>query len=115
MKKVEYSQIVRRKLKDLKEYLTREFSPEVSAKSLKQITDAVRILEIFPEGYPLVSASYDVDCTYRYLYTGHQYLFYRIEEDRIIIVEMFDEKEDFMLKLFGVSEIETACRDEPDL
>lgn len=39
MKKVEYSQIVRRKLKNLRARLTSEFGAEVSRKSVKQITD----------------------------------------------------------------------------
>lgn len=47
MKKVEYSQIVKRKLKNLKARLAREFGAEVSRKSVKQITDAARGLEDF--------------------------------------------------------------------
>lgn len=103
MKKVEYSQIVRRKLKALRVRLTSEFGSEVSRKSLKQITDAARGLENFAEKGVSVSSMYDIDCDYRYLYVGHNYLFYRIEKDKIIIAEMFDEREDFMYKLFGIS------------
>lgn len=102
MKKVEYSQIVRRKLKALKVRLTSEFGSEASRKSLKQITDAASGLENFAEKGVLVSSMYDIDCDYRYLYVGHNYLFYRIEKDKIIIVEMFDDREDFMYKLFGI-------------
>lgn len=103
MNKVEYSQIVRRKLKALRVRLTSEFGSEVSRKSLKQITDAARSLESFAERGVSVAAMYDIDCDYRYLYVGHNYLFYRIETDKIIIVEMFDDREDFMYKLFGIS------------
>lgn len=103
MKKVEYSQVVKRKLKALRVRLTSEFGSLVSRKSLKQITDAVRDLENFAEKGVSVSSMYDIDCDYRYLYVGHNYLFYRIEKDKIIIVEMFDDREDFMYKLFGVS------------
>ena len=99
MKKVEYSQIVRRKLKVLRGRLTSEFGSEVSRKSLKQITDAARSLEKFAERGVAVSAMYDIECDYRYLYVGHNYLFYRIE------AEMFDDREDFMYKLFGISTI----------
>ena len=38
----------------------------------------------------------------RLIFTSDYYIFYRIEEEQIIIVEMFDEREDFMWKLFGV-------------
>ncbi|MBO5303914.1 MAG: hypothetical protein J6A92_07680 [Lachnospiraceae bacterium] len=70
MKKVEYSQIVRRKLKALSERLTSEFGSNISRKSLKQITDAVRGLENFAEKGVSVALKYDIDCDYRYLYVG---------------------------------------------
>ena len=103
MKKVEYSQTVKRKLKALRLRLTSEFGSAVSRKALKQITDAARGLENFAEKGVSVSSMYDIDCDYRYLYIGHNYLFYRIEKDKIVIVEMFDDREDFMYKLFGIS------------
>ena len=105
MKKLEYSQVVRRKLKALRVRLTDEFGSEAAEKALKRITDAARGLEDFAEKGVAVSSMYDIDCDYRYLYVGHNYLFYRIEKDRIIIVEIFDEREDFMYKLFGISSI----------
>ena len=91
MKKVEYSQIVRRKLKNLRARLTSEFGAEVSRKSIKQIKGIS------------VSSMYGIECDYRYIYAGRNYLFYRIESDKIIIAEMFDEREDFMYKLFGIT------------
>lgn len=103
IEKVEYSQIVRRKLKALRLRLTSEFGSEVSKKSLKKITDAARGLENYAESGVAVSVIYDIDCDYRYLYVGHNYLFYRIEGNKVIIVEMFDDREDFMYKLFGIS------------
>ena len=103
MKKIEYSQIVRKKLQTLKAYLSDEFGVAFSQKSIKQITTSVRDLTNFPEKGAAVSAMYDIDCDYRYIYVSHNYLFYRIEEDKIIVVEMFDEREDFMYKLFGIS------------
>ena len=103
MKRVEYSQIVRRKLKMLKVRLTAEFGTKVATKALKDITNAVRGLETFEEKGVSVSSMYDVGCDYRYLFVGHNYLFYRVETDKIIIVEMFDDREDFMYKLFGIT------------
>ena len=46
---------------------------------------------------------YNIECDYRYLYVSHNYVFYRIESEKIIIVEMFDERKHFMNKLFGIS------------
>ena len=103
MKKVEYSQIVRQKLKNLKARLTSEFGSEVSGKTIKKITGVAKGLGSFEKKGILVSSMYDIECDYRYIYVGHNYLFYRIEKEKIISVEMFDEREDFMHKLFGIS------------
>lgn len=111
MRKLQYSQNVRRKLKALRERLTKEFGSEAAGKALKRITDAARGLEDFAEKGVSVSSMYDIDCEYRYLYAGHNYLFYRIEKDKIIIVEMFDDREDFMYKLFGISSISQESLD----
>lgn len=62
MKRVEYSQIVRRKLKMLKVRLTAEFGTKVATKALKDITNAVRGLEAFEEKGVSVSSMYDVEC-----------------------------------------------------
>ena len=49
MKKVEYSQAARRKLKALKLRLTAELGSETAAKALKRITDSARGLADFEE------------------------------------------------------------------
>ena len=103
MKKVEYSQNVRRKLRNLRHQLTENYGEEASKRIIRQITDAVRDLENFENKGIQVSALYEVVCDYRYIYAQHNYLFYRVETDRVIIVEMFNEKEDFMYNLFGIS------------
>lgn len=95
----------------LRSELTAKFGNEVSQKALKSITIAARGLLEFEDKGIAVSTMYDVECDYRYLYAKNNYLFYRVENNRIIIVEMFDEREDFMQKLFG---IESISKDEED-
>lgn len=70
--KVEYSWIVRRKMKNLKKYLTDNFGEEKAKKGIKAITSSVKGLGDFPD-------------------------------KGISVAEMFDEREDFMYKLFGIS------------
>lgn len=60
--KLEYSQIVRRKLKSLRAYLKAEYGEEVAKKSIKKITDAARGLQKLPnKGVELALAS---ECDY---------------------------------------------------
>ena len=102
LKRVEYSLIVRKKLKKLRKELTMKFGEDISRRSVKRITDAARTLGMFETKGKEVSAIYNIDCDYRFLYVGHNYLFYRIEQNQVVVVEMFDEREDFMWKLFGI-------------
>lgn len=103
MRKVEYSQIVKKKLKELRDQLTAEFGLRTSKRVLKKIMEAVRDLEVLSEKGVSISSRYQIDCDYRYLFIGRTYLFYRIEKEKVIIVEMFNEREDFIYQLFGIS------------
>ncbi len=105
MKKVEYSQIAIRKLKESKARLSDEYGTEISTKTIKQITTAIRNLAIFERRGISVSTMYDLKSDYFYLYLRHYYIFYRIEQDKIYIVDIFHEKEDFMYKLFRISTV----------
>ena len=100
--KIEYSQIVRQKMKELKENLTEQFGVKTASKGIKAITESVRQLSDFPLKGVSVSEMFGVDTDFRYLYVKKNYLFYYLEGNKIIIAEMFDEREDFMFKLFGI-------------
>ena len=101
--KLEYSQIVRRKLKSLKLYLTEQYGEELAKSAVKKITDRARVLQDNPELGVDLSAKYEIDTDFRSLYVNHNHLFYYKEGNTIIVAEMFGEKEDFMYKLFGIS------------
>lgn len=103
MKKLEYSQIARKKLKELKEDLTHKFGESFAQKSMKRMATAVRRLEQFSDSGVQIAEMYDVDTDYWYVFVNHNYLVYRVEGDQVIVVQIFNEKEDFMQKLFGIS------------
>lgn len=100
-----YTQIVREKLKILKEYLTEEFGSKTARKAISQITKSARSLQDFPYKGVDLSAIYEVETEFRYIYVSHNYLFYYIEDDCIVIAEIFSEKEDFMYQLFGIESV----------
>ncbi len=101
--KLAYSQIVRRKLQSLKLYLSQHYGEEFARKSVKKITDRARDLQNSPDLGVDLSAKYGIDTDYRVIFVNHNHLFYYRDGDTVIIAEMFGEKEDFMLRLFGVS------------
>ena len=78
--KVEYSTIVRDKMKDLKQYLTESFGNKVAVNVLKKITFALRSLSDFPEKGVSVSELFGVDTDFRCLYVKQNYFFYYIDD-----------------------------------
>ncbi len=101
--KLEYSQIVRRKLKALKLYLSEQYGEDLAKSAIKKITDRARDLQDNPELGIDLAAKYEIDTDFRSLFVNHNHLFYYKEGNTIIVAEMFGEKEDFMYKLFGIS------------
>ena len=43
-----------------------------------------------------------MDTDYQCIYVAKNYIFYRIDEDAIRIVKIYDEREDIMWKMFGI-------------
>ena len=103
LRKLEYSQIVRRKLKELKAELADKYGNEFASKSIKEMTTALRRLEQFADSGVRIAEMYDIDTDYYYVFVRHNYFIYRIEPQKIIVAQMFNERDDFMMKLFGMS------------
>ncbi|MBD5158026.1 MAG: type II toxin-antitoxin system RelE/ParE family toxin [Butyrivibrio sp.] len=103
MLKLEYSQTVRKKLKLLKAELTQSYDEDKATAIIVKIVKSIRRLQIFPQSGAAVSSQYGVECNYRYIFAEHNYFFYRVrDKDTVLILEMFNEKEDFMRNLFGI-------------
>ena len=103
MARLEYSQIVKRKLKKLRKELKQSYGESNSKRIMGNIVNGVRRLETFPQSGIKISSQYDIECDYNYIFVEHNYFFYRVmDNDTILILEMFHEKEDFMQKLFGI-------------
>ena len=56
---------------------------------------------------------FDVVSDYRYIFVSGNYVFYRIEDKYIRIINLYHEKEDFMWQLFGIDttpqDTESGC------
>ncbi|SKB84162.1 Plasmid stabilization system protein ParE [Lachnospiraceae bacterium] len=103
MKKIVYSKVLSSKLKKLKQNLIDKFGEKTSVETLTKIMRDLHLLAENSELGVSISELYTIDTEYYYLFSSHNYFIYRIEADSVVIVNMFNEKEDFMLKLFGVS------------
>lgn len=103
MKKIKYTPDAADKLRKLKKAVAQEYGEKIANKIVKTITDAIRGLGEYEERGPEVSKMFDVVTDYRYLYVSKNYVFYRIEDEYIGIINIYHEKEDFMWQLFGLN------------
>jgi len=91
---LEYSQIVRSKLKQRKIELIQSYDEDKSTAIINRIVKSIRRLEMFPQSGTAVSSQYGIECDYRYIFVEHNYFFYRMKDgNTILILEMFHEKE----------------------
>lgn len=102
MKKVVYSPDATQKLRNIKHDITMKFGTDIAKRVLSNITQTLRKLQQFEKSGVSVERTMGVPCDYYMIYIAHNYVFYRIAEDTINIVDIFQEREDFMWKLFGI-------------
>ena len=103
MKKLVYSPQYKRKLTEIKKYLDIRFGTDVRKKVLRTLTDRLHQLQEYEESGVSLKGLYGLNTDYRYVFAAHNYVFYRITSDSIRIINIYDEREDFMLDMFGIS------------
>lgn len=101
MKKVIYSDTIIRKLQILKNFLAEEYSDKKSDIVLKDIMEKLDNLGIFSSGES-VEKRFGIKCDYMYLYIKPNFYFYNEQSEKIEILDMFNEKEDFIFALFNI-------------
>lgn len=84
MVKLEYSQIVRKKLKKLRAELTQNYNENISRKTMLKIAKGIRQLESSPQSGARISSQYDIEYDYRYIFIEHNYFFYRIKDNNTV-------------------------------
>ena len=102
MKKLVYSPDYKEKIVKLRQYLDLRFGMEVRKKTFKTINNRIHLLQRFESMGISVREVYDIDCDYFCVYVAKNYVFYKFDSDTIYIVNIYNEREDFMQKMFGV-------------
>lgn len=102
IRKIAYSAIALSKRKAIKRDIRTKNGQIVADKVSKHISEALSELKKFPEMGISMRKQYDLECDYYMLFVEKNYFIYRILDDMIMILEIFNEKEDFMYHLFGI-------------
>ncbi|MBO5994373.1 MAG: type II toxin-antitoxin system RelE/ParE family toxin [Firmicutes bacterium] len=100
MKSIVYSPEYREGILDLREYLIREFGENTAKKVIREITDKIHLLEKNENLGSSLKAVYGIETDYRYIFATHNYIFYRYDKQNIYIINLYNERVDFIRKLF---------------
>lgn len=111
MKKIMFSPDAKQKLVQIREEITFKYGAETAKKIISKMLSAFGELQMFENKGSSVESIIGVPCDYRILYVQHNYAFYRVEQDTIWIVDLYNEREDFMWKLFGIRTISLESED----
>lgn len=101
MLRIEYSPRALEDLRHLKEYLSTNWGESVANRILKKITLDIRMLEQYPLSGVNLGKIIDITTDYRYIFIEKNYAFYRLEYDRVLVVRVLSERQDYLLQLFG--------------
>ena len=110
MRKIIYSPAYNEKVISLKNYLNKNFSQNVCQKVMEGIYTTIQKLSENNIGQS-VYLQFGVTCDYYYIFTNKNYVFYEIDDEYVYIIDIYGEREDFMMQLFG---IETTSQETKD-
>lgn len=102
MPKLEYSPLALEDLQNIRDYIIANWGEKVAKRILKKITTDIRILEENPMSGVDLAKMIEVPTDYRYLFTEKNYVFYHVEVDKVRVVRILNEQQDYMIQLFGI-------------
>lgn len=92
--KIRYSPDASGKLRHIRKY--------AGQKRISKITKSIRGLVGTPHKGSTVESMLGISIPYYFLHVEHHYIFYRVEKEIIFISDIYNEREDFMQKMFGM-------------
>lgn len=101
MAKVEYSPAALDDLRQIHHYILSNWGESVAERVLKKITTDIKNLEQFPVLGVALGELIDIPTDYRYLFSEKNYIFYRLELDKVKIVRILNEYQEYMEHLFN--------------
>lgn len=111
MKKIVYSPDAIEKIQQIGSYVAARFGRQKAKEVKKTITKRIRGLAENEYIGESVEALFGIPTDYRILFVMKNYVFYRVTDSEILIVNVYNEREDFMFKLFGVSSIDEEAEE----
>ncbi len=106
MKRIEYSPEALEKIQQIGSYIASRYGRTKAKEIKKTITRRIRDLGDNENIGQSVEALFGIPTDYRVLYVAHNYVFYRSDSTTVYVVKIYNEREDFLYHLFGISSVD---------
>lgn len=103
MPKLEYSPMALEDLQHIRDYIIVNWGENVARKILKKLTSDIRKLEEYPLLGVDLGKIIEIPTDYRYLFSEKNYVFYHLEFDKVRVVRILSEQQDYMMHLFEIN------------
>lgn len=101
--KLKYSPDASDKLRELKNQIISSYGKTVATRIVSNIMSEIRGLQENPKKGASVEAMLGISTPYRFLHVEQNYAFYRLENDTVFVTDIYNEREDFMWRMFRVN------------
>ena len=101
MRKINYTPDYRERLVQLRDDLDMKYGRETRQKILAEIDRSLKHLKQYPFLGISVRAMYGIDCDYYFIHITKNVIFYEVDEQEIKILNMYNEREDYIIKFLG--------------
>lgn len=102
MKKIRYSPEAKNKILQMKGNIEVRYGRKKASAIIQKLVKSIDDLQIFEKKGIAVEQCLGIPCDYRMLISSHNYIFCCIKDNNIDIIDIYNEKEDFLWKLFGI-------------
>ena len=80
--------------KEIKGNIRVKYGVQISNRIIKNILSAIKELRTYENKGVSVARMTGIPCEYRMIFAEHNYVFYKIEKMAILIIDIYNEKED---------------------
>lgn len=102
---IKYSPESLEDLQNVKESITETFDDiKLAEQTLRKIMSTIKGLEVFPYKGISIRKTLGILTDYRCIFCKKNYIFYRVEQEQILVVRILNEKQDFVEILFKETE-----------
>ncbi len=102
MKKLVYTPDALEDLKEIKKYIRNRFDNDTAIKNFNRVIDGIKQLKTHTDIGISTKDKWGIDSEYKVVFVHRNYVFYTYDSEKVYIINVIDEREDVLWKMFRI-------------